>query len=336
MIRYACRDWKFIFSFSFIFLMLLVSFLYEPFYGNVLWEMKSIYDENGNVVASTPFTPSQYPPFGTDLTGTPILAKIIQGAKYTILTGIFISFIQVIIGFMISLFYFTFLKFIKEFFEGVVESQLYVPATIVAYMSLGLLYGENVKSLLLLQLTVLTFIGIPPIVLLLVKDIQKVLNEEYIIASKTLGASRLNLYKRHIIPFMATRLVLQFSQRIVEVLMLIIHLGFLSVFLGGSMSVEVFDGVTRNYSITNEWAGDIGRHFKDIFLNPWMIYFPLIFYAITVLSFNMMTNTFQNFIKDSYSRQWMKKDSSVSDLKPEQSIKKVSNPFTFINSREAN
>lgn len=334
MIRYVLKDWKFILSFSFISVIVLLSFLYEPFYGNVVWEMESIYDVNGNVIASTPFTPSQYPPFGTDRAGSPILAKIIQGAKYTIITGILISFIQVIIGFMISLFYFGLPKFIKDFIEGVVESQLYVPATIVAYMSLGLLYSEDVRSLIILQLVVLIFIGIPPIVLLLVKDIQKVLKEEYILASKTLGANRYNLYKKHIIPFMMPRIVLQFSQRTVEVLMLIIHLGFLTVFLGGSVSVEIFDGVTRNYSITNEWAGDIGKHFRDIFLTPWMIYIPLIFYAITVLSFNMMTNTFQNFINDMYTRQWMKKDSSVSDLKPAVQISKNGqNPFTFINSR---
>ncbi|KAA0547000.1 ABC transporter permease subunit [Bacillus sp. BGMRC 2118] len=341
MIRYVFRDWKFLLSFLFIVGILSVSMLYEPIYGNVKWEMESIYDENGQVIASTPFTPSQYPPFGTDRAGTPILAKIIQGAKYTILTGLVIGLIQVMIAFFISLFYFSFPKFIKEFFEGIVESQLYVPATIVAFMSLGLLASdssslESVLKLIRIQLVVLIFIGVPPLVLLLVKDIQKVMQEEYILASKTLGASRYSLYRKHVIPFMFPRLILQYSQRTVEVLMLIIHLGFLSVFLGGSVSVEIFDGVTKDYSTTNEWAGDIGKHFRDMFITPWMIYIPLIFYSITVLSFNTMTNSIQRYITDTYNRQWMRKDSSVSEeLKTEQVMQQRvgTNPFTFLHSR---
>ncbi|MBM6617925.1 ABC transporter permease [Bacillus suaedaesalsae] len=340
MIRYIFRDWKFVLSFTFIVGILLVSFLFEPFYGNVEWELETIYDENGEVIVSTPFTPSQYPPFGTDRAGTPIVAKIIQGAKYTILTGLIIGLLQVIIAFIISLFYFSFPKFLKEFFEGIVESQLYVPATIVAFMSLGFMYSvdsslEAILRLIQIQLVVLIFIGIPPLVLLLVKDIQKVMQEEYILASKTLGASRFSLFKKHIIPFMFPRLILQYSQRTVEVLMLIIHLGFLSVFLGGSVSVEIFDGVTKEYSTTNEWAGDIGKHFRDLFITPWMIYIPLIFYSITVLSFNMMTNTIQSYITDTYNRQWVRKDSSVSEVKLECNSQQQAstNPFAFLHSR---
>ncbi|MFD1737713.1 ABC transporter permease subunit [Bacillus salitolerans] len=342
MIHYFIKKPKFIISFSFILLLLLASLGYEFLYGGYIWENVSREDASGALIGP-PYTPSQNPPFGTDRVSTPILAKIIQGAKYTIFTALFISLLQVCIGFLVSIFFSRLPKLIQRTFEGIVESSLYIPITIIAYMVIFPLQYyldpnedfANFYKLYGLQVSILTLLGIPQLVLLFTKDIQQNLKEEYILASKTLGAQGFRLFRTHIIPYMIPRLILQFSQRTVEVLILLAHLGFLAVFLGGYVMKEVYDGEMQAFSLSNEWAGEIGKSFRDLMLTPWIIYFPLMFFALTVMSFNMITTSIREYIQ---SPSIMKKKNRNGVHSQHSDYHSVSEEeeFTFIEKKTAN
>ncbi len=295
---------KFILSIFFLFTLLVASFLFEPLYGDKVWSNDSFFDEDGKVVASSPFSPEEYPPLGTDRAGVPILAKVIEGAKYTIITAVLIAMSQVLLAFILSIFYSRLPKFMRTGLEGIVESSLYIPASIIAFLLLRPLQyyinpntaADNFFKLFIVQVIFLIIIGIPQLVILFTKDVQKVLKEEYILASKTLGTRGLQLYKKHVIPYMLPRLLLQSSQRTVEVLILLVHLGFLAIFLGGYINVEVFDEETQAFSLSNEWAGEIGKSFRGLMITPWEIFSPLLFFGLTVLSINMITDSIKEYI----------------------------------------
>ncbi|MFZ3591364.1 ABC transporter permease subunit [Bacillus sp. DJP31] len=344
MIQFFLKKPKFVIAFLFLFTLLLTSLLYEPLFGDKVFPNRFIFDKEGTIIGSSPFSPSEYPPFGTDRAGVPLLAKIIEGAKYTIITALIISTLQVLLSFILSIFYSRLPKLLQRGLEGIVESSLYLPASIIAFMLLAPLQfyldpnvaSENFLKLLSLQIIILTLIGIPQLVILFTKDIQKVLNEEYITASKTLGAHGLRLYKKHIIPFMVPRLLLQFSQRTVEVLILLVHLGFLFLFLGGYVMVEVFDGESQPFSLSNEWAGEIGKHFRGLSITPWEVYSPLLFFALTVLSFNMITNSIHEYINSTEIRRKKVNKKRSKEQEKIHSHKLSKERFVFIEKRTSN
>ncbi|MBM6618902.1 ABC transporter permease subunit [Bacillus suaedaesalsae] len=336
MIMYFLRKPKFIVSFLFVTILLTASFLYEPFFGDKEWPTGVMYDEQNNVIGAPPFTPLEYPPMGSDRFGMPLLAQVIQGAKYTVITAFVISTLQVLIAFILSIFYTQLPRFLRRTFEGIVESSLFIPASIIAYIILFPLQfyidpnlsSENFYKLFIVQVIILTLLGIPQLVTLFSKEIQRELQQEYILASRTLGAKGLNLYRKHILPFMLPRLILQFSQRTVEILILFVHLGFLAVFLGGYVMKEVFDGEFQAFSLSYEWAGEIGKHFRSLSITPWQIYSPLLLFALTVLSFNMIAKSIQEFINAVDLRRDTKKKKFVKNTHND--TKSTENPFKLI------
>lgn len=311
MIQFFLRKPKFMISLSFLFTLLLASFLFEPFFGDKVWSNDSLSDEDGKIIASSPFTPEQYPPLGTDRAGVPLLAKVIEGAKYTIITALIIATAQVLIAFILSIFYSRLPKLLRTGLEGIVDSSLYIPASIIAFLLLRPLQFyidpnvlvDNFYKLFMVQIIFLIIIGIPHLVVLFTRDIQKLLKEEYILASRTLGARGIRLLKNHVIPYMLPRLFLQTFQRTVEVLILFVHLGFLAVFLGGYFMVEVFDEELQAFSLSNEWAGEIGKSFRGLMITPWEVFSPLLFFALAVLSLNMIGKSIQEYINSSDVRR---------------------------------
>lgn len=336
MMNFFIRRPKFILSFLFITLLLTASFLYEPLYGDKVWPTGVRYDEQNNVIGAPPFSPLQSPPMGSDRFGVPVIAQVIQGAKYTVITAFIISTLQVLLAFFLSVFYAQLPKFLRRTFEGIVESSLFIPASIIAYIILFPLQfyidpnlsTGNFYKLFIIQVIILTLLGIPQLVTLFSKEIQRELQQEYIMASRTLGAKGLNLFRKHILPFMLPRLILQFTQRTVEILILFVHLGFLTVFLGGYVEKEVFDGEIQRFSLSFEWAGEIGKHFRSLMITPWQIYSPLLLFALTVLSFNMMASTIREYLSAVDLRRVTKKkkEGKVSD----KAAKSNDNPFNFV------
>jgi peptide/nickel transport system permease protein len=291
---------KFLLGFVFLVTMVITSFFYEPFIAEHI-KKYDFFTYKGELVGP-PFTPLELPPLGSDRLGTPLWTYIIQGAKFTILLAIVISFIQVIFGLLISVFFLHFLKRIQKILEVLVESMIYVPVAVIAFWLLLPLEQlinnpeEHFIKLLINQALLISIIGIPSTLVVLLKEIQKSLQEEYVLSSRVLGGRGWFLYRKHVLTILSPRLVLLFFQRNVQVLVLFAHLGFINIFLGGKFEEEIMIGESRMFSLSNEWAGNIGKAYVELMTAPWLILAPLVALSLAVLSFNFMASSIQEIM----------------------------------------
>lgn len=332
---------SFVVPLSFLCLLLLASFLYEPIVGDKEIEKMAKYDENGELIGSAPFNVIEHPPLGTDRFGMPIHLKIIQGAKYTLIPSFLISFLTVIVSFIVAIFYIHFLKKIHWIIEGIINSMYFAPATIITFILLVPLQGylDPAASPLLfivVQMCIITLVSIPPLVILFAKDMNDVMKEEYIVASKTIGANGLFLYRKHIIPHLLKKIILQFNQKTIEVLILITHLGFLHVYLGGYRLRELFFEEYRPFSLSNEWAGEIGRGYIDLAITPWIIFSTVVALALVIISINLISKSIEEvFDVKSYSHKQILETKQPASAEYRnidiQSLPKEK--FTFLNNR---
>ena len=332
---------SFIIPFCFLLLLLLASFLFEPILGDKQLEVTAKYDENRELIGSAPFNTVEHPPLGTDRFGMPIHLKIIQGAKYTLIPCFLISFITVLSAFAISIIYVHFLKKIHWLVEGLINSMYFVPASIISFILLVPLQSyldptDSPYLFISIQMSVITLVSIPPLVILFAKDINEVLKEEYVLASKTIGASGLFLYRKHVIPHLFKKIILQFNQKTVELLILITHLGFLNIYLGGYVMREVFFEEFRPFSLTNEWAGEIGRGYVDLVTTPWIILSIVVMLSLVILSLNFISKSIEEVFDVrhySHKRRLIKKNKSVASTSPMHLVDMQKEKFTFVNQK---
>jgi peptide/nickel transport system permease protein len=299
MLKDLWKQPKFVSGFLFIIGLLVISFLYEPLIMDGI-ETISFLHINGETVGP-PFTPAELPPLGSDRVGTPLWTYVAQGAKYTIILGLIISLLQIVLAIVCSVIMTRYLKRFLTFFEEVVESMIYVPMAVIAFMLLfPLRFVVDAEmepaKYIMIQIFVLAFIGIPQIVVVLSKEIQKTMQEEFVLSAKTLGARGWSLYSRHILRTLFPRILLLFFQRNVSVLILFAHLGFLGVLLGGGVMKEIVMFESRLFSLSNEWAGNIGNARVEIMTAPWIIFAPLVALSLTVLAYNIMADAIQSVL----------------------------------------
>ncbi|TMU82255.1 ABC transporter permease subunit [Bacillus sp. BHET2] len=321
--------WKnpfFLIGFTFITLMLVSSFVYTLVWGN---EVRRLYflSVDGTVVESSPISPKWLFPFGTDPLGLDMLGKIIIGAKYTILTAVIIAFLRVFLAIPIGLILGTFLVKYKKYINGWIDSFHYVPLTILAYFLLEPVLWEpfegfstSIMERFIIEILILTLLIVPILSALLGNEVSLLYKKEFILSAKTLGAGKWRIIFKHILPSMKEKLVIIFGQQFMQTLIIFIHLGLLTLFLGGTdVDYQMVSDPPR--SITYEWSGLIGDSFRYLLGAPWIPLTPILFFSATMLSVSLMIEGYvQATSGQSY---YLKKFNEANRKTGEKKLKKV-------------
>ncbi|WP_064092788.1 ABC transporter permease [Rossellomorea aquimaris] len=292
--------WKnplFLIGFSFISIMLIASFSYSFVWGN---EVRKLYfiSENGFPIEAAPISPKWDYPFGTDALGLDMLGKILLGAKYTLLTAFVIAFLRVFLAIPFGLILGTYLVKYKKYFNGLIDSFHYIPLTILTYFLLKPILWEpfggfpnSIIERFVLEILVLSLLIVPIISALLGNEVSLLYKQEYILSAKTLGASKWRIIVKHILPGMKEKLIILFGQQLMQTLIIFIHLGLLTLFLGGTnVDYQLVNDPPR--SITNEWSGLIGDSFRYLQGAPWIPLTPILFFTLSMLSVALMMEGF--------------------------------------------
>ncbi|WNB91794.1 hypothetical protein [Bacillus sp. NEB1478] len=260
------------------------------------------YNDKGIMIGVPPFKPSDEPPFGTDSVGKNLFYQIIDGAKYTILIALGIAFFRVLFSLVIALLN---PKSKFNFLDDLVQATLYIPGTILAYMLMtALLSRQTVQpmsstKLIIMQCLILILIGVLPLISTFSKEINSLLNKDYIVSTIALGSKKTYVYYKHVLPELTTKLVLVFAQQMIQSLILLAHLGVLAIFIGGSLTLMVGDPRSPTpfpIPLEGEWAGIIGMSYSKMMVTPWVILFPLAFFAVTIFAINLMIRGIQNSV----------------------------------------
>ncbi|WP_113927169.1 hypothetical protein [Bacillus sp. P14.5] len=303
-------------------LMLVASFLlpyiYPDFNSNTSDYMK---DSSGKIIAAPPYNPREMPPMGSDKLGRNVAILLIVGAKYTILAAIGIAFLRMLFGFFFGLVY-TFLsqKVVKHV-KAMAEVFQFIPLVIIVYALLFYvdkafqLNSLGTTNYLFIQMLVISIVIVPSLGIYIGEEMKIFMHNEFIQVSKTIGGTKRHLITAHLWPQFRRHSVVLFSEQISQTLALLIQLGIIYITLGGLKIINFGIGGTEPeyFTATNEWAAMISINLNQIFVNPWLVVSPLIFFAMLIFFINTISTNLKVLLLDSEQSGKISKPSDGGD-----------------------
>lgn len=212
--------------------------------------------------------PSLEHPFGTDTLGRDVLSRVIHGSKYAVFLGVVIVGLQMVLGVTLGL--------IAGYYGGLVESgimrlvdiALSIPGVVLALAIAGMLGGGLFPLIVAISL-----VGWRGFARLVRGDVKSVMEEEYIDAAKGSGVSDIRLIFRHILPNVASSIIVYATLTIPTVVLWAAGLSFLGI------------GV---HPPTPEWGALIANGRGEIDDAWWISTFPGLAIMLTVIGFNVL------------------------------------------------
>lgn len=304
---------KMLLGITFLITILLLSFFPSLiFTPDDLEPKKMIFNSEGKLIGSAPFSPREVPPLGTDKFGGNLFYLLIDGAKYTFFFVVIVSFLRLLTSIVLSVIYGFYLRRYSNWLKKALDVMYFIPPVFIIFFIMGplskQLYSEQSLSshILLMQMILFTVIAVPPLVISLGEDMQSHLNKDFMKVAMLSGVRNFYLFKKHLIPIMKPQIFIVFLQQIVQLLILLIHLGILNIFIGGSKLIKISmvgGGAFDRISLSNEWSGLIGANYHSLFLQPWLTLAPLASFMILIIAIKLIMSGFQehDLIKYSFS-----------------------------------
>lgn len=289
------RQPLFILGFLTIFIITAASIIHSTHFDSFIPKTDWLKDSEGNMIKGPPLEPAKEYPLGTDKFGYHMLERLLQGAKFTF-AGVFVTSL---FGFSLAFLLGILLAFWKKkdskaVVKGILSSFYFVPQSIIAYNILHPILWEppegfaySLTERIIYQIVMLALILAPTTALLIADEAREILKKEFIESAVTLGASPFRIFKKHLLPHLLPRLFVIFPRIVVQVLLIIAHLGIFQIYFGGtSVCYDIF--CDPPMPIANEWSGLLGMYIKQINYQWWLAVGPLACFTITILAINSM------------------------------------------------
>ncbi len=239
----------------------------------IIIPMCSQYDYATNDLTMTNLKPSAQHLFGTDQLGRDIFVRVFMGARYSLTIAIVAAFINLVIGVLYG--------GIAGYFGGKVDAILMrivdviysIPLTIYVIIFMAVLNkpGSNGSGLgtIILALSISYWIGMARIVR---GDVLQLKQQEFVLASKALGASDFRILIRHLIPNCIGSIMVTLTLLIPEAVFTEAFLSFIGL---GLVPPKASLGTLANEAM------------KAIYTYPWQLLFPAVMICLIILSFNL-------------------------------------------------
>ncbi|UFU01087.1 hypothetical protein KO561_09180 [Radiobacillus kanasensis] len=299
-IKNMCKDLskkpKFWFGITFMLSVTAWSFIHSATHHPDVELFGIFHDETGQLQAPP------HPPgallLGSDPYGYPILDMLIKGAKYTVLVSVFIAFCRVGIAYLLTIPYmFWFGKRVKQAINRLADGMQFLPLTLIAYILLFpvVIFSDGQKELaeslmipnMILEIVILILFVIPVLLNTLGREATQLLKSESIQAAVLLGASKSRIFFTHITSHLLPRMVYLMGQQMIQVLQVLVHLGVLGIFLGGTIL-----GDRAAQSLTNEWTSMFELLRVGIVTKQyWFVVPVLMLYALLIYSIQAVTRS---------------------------------------------
>ncbi|MEM1589408.1 MAG: ABC transporter permease [Candidatus Bathyarchaeia archaeon] len=220
---------------------------------------------------------------GTDEFGRSIAARIIYGAKYSLILSCGSVFASLVIGLSIGILIAYWGKTLAIVLTALTDMLISFPRILTALIFIVIL-GRNLISLLLA-----VGISTAPVFVRLVRNATLSLKErEFIEAAKALGASDLRIIIKHILPNVLSPIIVQCSINIGEAIIIISGLSFLGLGLPPPIP---------------EWGAMIAAGRSHLMTKPHVMFIPAAVLFLTVLGFNLLGDGLRDLLDPRISRQ---------------------------------
>jgi peptide/nickel transport system permease protein len=234
----------------------------------VLAPLVSPYDPTAQSWTSVRKAPSALHWFGTDDVGRDVLARIIYGARASLLAGLVSVSIALTIGVPLGMVAGYFGGFIDALLSRITDAMLACPFLILA-IALASFLGPSLRNAM-----IAIGITVTPIFVRLTRgQVMTVKVEDYVEAARVLGNPRWRIAVVHILPNILPALLVQASLSIAAAIIAEASLSFLG--LGQQPPAP-------------SWGSMLNSAQRFLTSAPWMAVWPGLAIFLTVMSFNLL------------------------------------------------
>ncbi|MEH7119585.1 ABC transporter permease subunit [Neobacillus vireti] len=303
---------------TFLLVLLIVSLLY-PCYGPKDFNHKVlITNKQGDVIGRAPFPPSEQHLLGTDRNGEDMHWLLLYGAKFTLMTAIGVALIRVLFGGALGFFISIWVPYLKSYVQDLFIIFRYIPSVLLGLILMIPIVGDfndvPVSSIVIYQIIILVFIGIPSVTMFTSDITGELLKTTFVQSSFLMGAGKLHIIRRQLWPHIRSYGILFVVQQIISTLHITMQLGLFGMFLGGRSRAGImgYDEPPKPATLSNEWAGLIGQNFNEFLRAPWTIFTPILAYFIVIVVVNMIKKELEQNLTGREALKWNRKRKNIS------------------------
>ncbi len=253
---------------AFILFVIVYAAIYAPFF--------SPYNPLKMDLLNTLESPSLHHPFGTDNFGRDILARVIYGSRVALGIGAGAMLVNMTWGGFLGLLGGYYRGLIDSIIMRVLEITNVIPYLVLVILVLALFRTSGVVPLIL----ILGIFGLYP-ARIIRSEVLSVREEDYVLASRSIGASDSRIIFHHVLPNSMASLLVTSTMRIGTNIITVAGLSFLGF------------GVTPP---TPSWGRSLQQAQDYMRVATWMAIFPGLAIILTVFAFNILGDSLRDVL----------------------------------------
>ena len=205
--------------------------------------------------------------FGADFLGRDIYARTVYGGQISLMVGIAVAAISTVVGLTIGLLA-GYIRWVDAVVMRIMDGLMAIPGVLLA-IALISLAGASITNVII----AITIPEIPRVVRLVRAVVLTVREQPYVEAAVSVGTRLPKILLKHILPNTLAPLIVQATYVCASAVVIEAILSF----LGAGTPPEV-----------PSWGNIMAEGRTYFQFAPWMIFFPGIFLAVTVLAVNIL------------------------------------------------
>lgn len=233
-----------------------------------------------------PFPPSHEHPLGTDELGRDTLSMLLYGTRNTLVAAAFITMARLVLGLVLGgLAGWNEGRLVDQVVMGAVQMLASLPMLLMAMI---LVLALDIRRGLPVFIVALCAVGWGEIAQYVRAEFIRIKEEPFLDSGRVIGLTPLGLAVRHILPNVLPALVIITLLEMGAVLMILGELGFVGVYIGGGISIQVSDFERQQYFTVPEWGAMMAGSRAWARSRPWMVLFPAVAFFVSVTGFNLL------------------------------------------------